>query len=586
MKTRRVIPAVAVLATVGACGDTFDYVIAGAGTCGLVLANRLSADPTVRVAVIEPGDDVRNNINVTDPGLFTVPFGTYIDWQYETTPQPGAGNRTIPWHAGKAIGGTSTINGMTYIRGDEAQFDAWAGLGNPGWDWDALYPYYKKAEKFIAPDAAQAAAGATYDPAVHGEAGHIHVSYPFSLENGTIHSLVEESWGKLGYPHNKEVNAGSVHGFGIWPQTLDRDLNMRWDAARAYYYGVEGRPNLTIIKGTVKNIIWANSSAAHSTLVAKGVEYVTPDNKLAEVNAKEEVILSAGALRTPLILESSGVGNPSLLKDLGIQTKIDLPGVGENLQEQPLTAVVYEAQQNITGSMPYATFATAQDVFGEETASVKASTAAQIPTWAQQVVTASRGGVKAANLERLFRLQHDLIFNQNVTIGEMLATTAPPYVVSSMWILLPFSWGSVHLTSVDAINAPAIDPRYYLVDFDLKLSIELGRICQRFWTTPPASALAGAGVLPPDGLLPPNATDAQWQAYFSEEVSPNHHPVGTAAMMSRELGGVVDPTLKVYATRNVRVVDASVVPLQFSGHLTATLYAISERAADIIKGTK
>lgn len=568
-----------------ALGETFDYIIAGAGTCGLVLANRLSADPGVRVAVIEPGDDVRNNVNVTDPALFTVPYGTSIDWQYSTTPQPAAGNRTIPWHAGKAIGGTSTINGMTYIRGDKAQFDAWEALGNTGWNWDSLYPYYKQAERFTVPSAAQAASGATFDPSVHGDAGHVHTGFPFSFINGSLFGLATESWRALGYELNEEVNAGDVHGFGAWPQTLDRDRNVRFDAARAYYYDVEDRPNLTIIKGTVKRVVWAPSTADGQAAVAEGVEYVTPDDELVKVMAVKEVILSAGALRSPLILESSGVGNPRLLNKLGIDTKIDLPGVGEYLQEQPNTAVVYYSQENMTGSAPYATFSTAEDLFGDETSAIKASTLANLPAWAETVAAASNGAADATKVEKLFRIQHDLIFEKKVTLGETLTATYGGFLVSAMWLLLPFSWGSVHLTSADAINAPAIDPKYFLVDFDLTVQTGLGRTAQKLWHTKPLSDHVAGAVMPTEDVVPLNATDEQWKRYISDTLTPNHHPIGTASMMSRELGGVVDPELKVYGTENVRVVDASILPLQFSGHLTATLYAVAERAAESIAGT-
>ncbi|KAI1122909.1 GMC oxidoreductase [Nemania abortiva] len=572
----------AILSAPAAHGETFDYIIAGAGTSGLVLANRLSADPGTRVAVIEPGEDVRNNINVTDPALFTVAYGTSIDWQYSTTPQPGAGNRTLDWHAGKAIGGTSTINGMTYIRGDKAQFDAWEALGNEGWNWDSLYPYYKKAEKFTIPSTAQAAAGATYDPEVHGEEGHVHTGFPFSLVNGSFHEIATETWGALGYPFNEDVNTGNVSGFDAYPSTLDRDLNVRSDAARSYYYAIEDRPNLTLIKGTVKRIVWADSSASgQSNLVAKGVEYVTPGVELVQLTASKEVILSAGALRTPLILESSGVGNPTLLNNLGIETKINLPGVGEYLQEQPNTALVYSGTQDPSGTAPYATFTTAQDLFGDDKPAVKESTLAQIPSWASQVAAASNGAVDAANVEKLFRIQHDLIFEQNVTLGETLTAFSGGFFYSAMWLLLPFSWGSVHLTSVDAIDAPAIDPKYFLVDFDLDVQIGLGRVAQKFFYTEPMADLVG-GSVPPTDVLPLNATDQQWTSYISDTVGPNHHALGTASMMSRELGGVVDSKLRVYGTENVRVVDASILPLQFSGHLTATLYAVAERISEMM----
>jgi choline dehydrogenase len=202
---------------------------------------------------------------------------------------------------------------MTYIRGDKDQFNAWELLGNKGWNWDTLYPYYKKAERFTTPNEAQTAAGATYEPKVHGEKGHVHVGFPFSLVNGSFHELAAEGWGDLGYSHIEDVNAGSVRGFSLWPQTLDRDQDIRFDAARAYYYTIEDRPNLTLIKGTVKTITWANSSESIESAVASGVEYITPKGDLLELKASKEVILSAGALRSPLILESSGVGNPRYL---------------------------------------------------------------------------------------------------------------------------------------------------------------------------------------------------------------------------------------------------------------------------------
>lgn len=306
---------------------SFDYVIAGAGTSGLVLANRLSEDPNVRVAVIEPGHDVRNNPNVTDVGAFLRAFDTDIDWQYTTTPQPGGNNKSIPFHAGKAIGGTSTINGkdriakflrlcsitnrpgMTYIRGDKAQFDIWDSLGNDGWNWDALYPYMKKIEKFSPPTTAQLAAGASFDPQYHGEDGLVKTGYPFRLINGTLHGLAQQAWDILGYPLNPDVNGGEVRGFSVWPQTLDRDANIREDAARAYYYPIEKRPNLEIIEGTVTKITWTSSLPSGGALVADGVEYQAPDGQIAAIAATKEVILSAGALRSPLILERSGVGN-------------------------------------------------------------------------------------------------------------------------------------------------------------------------------------------------------------------------------------------------------------------------------------
>ncbi|KAI1337836.1 GMC oxidoreductase [Xylariaceae sp. FL0016] len=565
----------------GASCQTFDYVIAGAGTCGLVLANRLTEDPNVRVAVIEPGSDERNNPNVTDPLKAFTALDTSIDWMYATTPQPGAANRTLAFHAGKGIGGTSLINGMTYIRGDEAQFNAWELFGNEGWNWSALFPYYKAVENFSPPTAAQAEAGATYDPEDHGYDGPLDVGFPFALSNGTFHEKAASAWNSLGYPENPDVNSGNVRGFDIWPQTLNRDQNIRADAARAYYYPVEDRPNLTVIKGTVRKMTWADRIPGEGVVVADGVEYINANNKTATIHASKEVILSAGAVRSPLILERSGIGLPRFLAELGIRPIVDLPGVGEHMQEQPLNTVIYETSENFSSTIvPYATFATAYDLFGCETANLGASIEAKIPRWAEQVSAASQeGALNASAIEKLFRVKHDLIFKKNVTIVETISTGSSSNLISSLWLLLPFSWGSVHLKSAEAINDPAIDPRYFLVDFDMDVQIALARLSREFWNTEPISAWVGEGVSTLEG----NATDEEWAQFIRETVSPNHHPIATASMMARELGGVVDPSLKVYGTRNVRVVDASVLPMQVSGHLTATLYAVAEKAAEAIK---
>ncbi|KAF3064522.1 Glucose oxidase [Daldinia childiae] len=562
--------------------ETFDYVIAGAGTCGLVLANRLSEDPNIKVAVVEPGDDVRNNPNVTDVGAFLRAFNTEIDWQYATTPQPGADNKSIPFHAGKAIGGTSTINGMTYIRGDKAEFDAWESLGNDGWDWDILYPYFKQVEQFSPPTTAQQAAGATFNTEYHGKDGLVKTGFPFRLLNGSFYKLAQQAWESLGYPLNLDVNGGETRGFDVWPQTLDRDANIREDAARAFYYPIEQRPNLKIIKGTVMKLKWANSLTYNNALLADGVEYLDPTGQTVVISAAKEVILSAGSLRSPLILERSGVGNPSILKGHGIETKINLPGVGEHLQDQPNVALEYTSNINMTGTVPYATFATAQDLFGKQTSAVAETTYTKLSEWAQKVSDVNNRAIDAHQLEKIFRIQHDLIFKDNVTIAETITSASGNVLISAFWPLLPFSRGSVHLKSIEA-NDPAIDPEYFLIDFDLTIQTELGRLSQDFWYTDPISDVVVGSFVPGDEALPRNATDAQWATFIASTVTPNHHPIGSASMMSRELGGVVDPKFKVYGTSNVRVVDASVLPMQISGHLTATLYAISERAAGFIK---
>ncbi|KAK7755135.1 hypothetical protein SLS62_002950 [Diatrype stigma] len=465
--------------SIARCDTAFDYVIAGAGTCGLVLANRLSEDPHVRVAVIEAGDDVRNNPNVTEITAFGNALNTPIAWQYSTVPQVKAGNKSIAYYGGKAIGGTSTINGKFLHSSGR----------NP----------------------AQAAVGASYSPQYHGENGPLKTGFPFQLTNSSLHDFAQGSWENMGYPVNHDVNSGYVHGFSVWPQTIDRDANIREDAARAFFHPVEDRPNLHILKGTVRRITWADYASPQSDITACGVEYLTPENHTITLKASKEVILSAGSLRTPMILERSGIGNPAIISQLGIDTTVELPGVGENLQDQPNVALIYAGKTNVTGVVPYATFVNAYDIFGSKTASVADTTNASLSNWALVVQEASGGAMSRKVLERLFRIQHDLIFKDNVTIGEILTNAAGSNFISVFWFLLPFSRGSVHLTETEAVDQPAIDPKFFLIDFDLALQIELGRISQQFWYTSPVDSLVASGTTE----LPLNASDAEWLSYFN-----------------------------------------------------------------------
>ncbi len=347
-----------------------DYIIVGAGTSGLLLANRLSSDPAVRVVVVEAGPDERANPNVTAPLSWQRNLGSSVDWAYATAPQPGAGGRALESHGGRLVGGTSMINGMVYLRGDAAQIDAWEALGARGWNWEALWPYYKRVERFVPPTPAQARAGADYVPDFHGDAGSLRVGYLFELLNGTFYRTVAQTWEAMGYPRTGDANGGSVRGFTVRPMMVDRDAGTRASAAKAFYYPVDGRPNLKLVRGVVTNVLWSGRQAGG--WVASGVSYLNQDMESLPLTVPQdgEVILCAGGLRSPPILEASGIGSPARLRRLGIQVRVDLPGVGENLQDGPHMDIRYLGRGNFSGQTPYATFATARDIFGNQTESV------------------------------------------------------------------------------------------------------------------------------------------------------------------------------------------------------------------------
>ncbi|TVY28703.1 Glucose oxidase [Lachnellula hyalina] len=559
--------------------DKYDFIIIGGGTAGLTIANRLTELPHITVAVIEAGDKVLNNPNVTGTDKFTAALGTSIDWQYESTNQTYAAGQTVSCPAGKALGGTSTINGMTWIRGEKAQIDSWGTIGNEGWSWDELFPYYKKSENFIVPSPAQVAAGASYNAIDHGESGPLKVGYHPELQNGSLHGSVGTAWQSLGIPSTIDANGGDVRGFTVEQQTLDPDANVREDAARAFYYPFQNRANLHIhLNTTAMKVVWTSNDV---DAIADGVEIISLNGSVSTINARREVILSAGSLRSPAVLELSGVGNPSILDKLGISSKIVLPGVGENLIDQPNNAIIYNSSTTFNGTTGYLAYATATDFRMNQPSDD------DIPTWAEQVAAANNHAVNASSLEYLFKVQSGLL--KSVANAEVFLSTGkgiglPPsgFLATAFWLLMPFSRGSVHISSSNPLTYPIINPNYFLVDYDLKVQAAITKWVREFWMTAPMSSLASE-ISPGYTTLPANATETQYTKWVKTSFSSNSHSLGTAAMMPRKLGGVVDNALKVYGTANLRVVDASIIPFQISGHLTATIYAIAEKAADLIK---
>ncbi|KAJ6779884.1 hypothetical protein PWT90_09380 [Aphanocladium album] len=566
-----------------AAAESVDYIVVGGGTSGLLVANRLSRDAGTTVAVIDPGSDERGNPIVKSPNDWFKIFGDHVAEPHDSVDQPHANNRILKFYSGRGIGGTSLINGMTYLRGDKSEFDSWEQLGNKGWNWETMMKYYKKLEGFVTPEQWQVDAGATFDPKAHGTGGDLHTCFNPLLLKGSWYNATVEAWSSLGVAKIKDVNSGSVRGFDVWPQTIDAKTNTRWDAASAFYWPVrEQRRNLELINGTASKILWDEKKTKHDEVRASGIEYTSANGTVVQFSAKKQVILAAGALKTPLILENSGIGQAMQLKSNGIPVVVDLPGVGENLVDNPLISYVYKSDFIADGYTPYSTFLTAQDLFGNEMGPTSASVKKQIPNWAKQVVDRSRGALDVAAIEKLMDIQHDVIFNKNATIVEIVQAAQDGALSGAAWNLLPFSRGSIHISSGRGINSYALDPQFLAVDYDLTTTIEIGKAVRGFYNTSQIRPHVAGYLDPTTDQLPENPSEDDWRKFVPNAVSPNNHPLGTASMMAREMGGVVDPKLKVYGTANVRVVDASVVPTQLSGHLTATIYAIAERASEFI----
>lgn len=468
---------------------------------------------------------------------------------------------------------------MAYARAEDVQVDLWQELGNEGWNWTTMLPYYIKSEQFQIPKEFQVANGITYNPAVHGTSGPLKVGYVNAMINGTIGATYNETLANIGVAWDNDMNSGKMHGLVSPPKTIDQEANIREDAARAYYWPIADRSNLALFQNTYANKIVWQSTARCGNVVAGGVEVTLSNGTTVTIHASKEVIISAGALRSSLILELSGIGNPEILAKHDISVVVDLPTVGENLQDQMNNGITFGDNTTLVGSDSFIAYATISDLFGNDTAAFAASISSVLSSYAQTVAKASNDVVSAFDLLAFFKLQYDLVFNSDTPVLELFMTPANSIFSFEYWILLPFSRGNIHISSSNATAAAQINPNYFMLDFDTDVQVAGAKFIRKIMSTPSLSSFSTGET----STLALNATDEQYGTWIKKNFRSNFHPVGTAAMMSREKGGVVSDRLMVYGTKNVRVVDASMLPFQICGHLTSTLYAVAEKASDLIK---
>ncbi|KAK7050037.1 hypothetical protein VNI00_005469 [Paramarasmius palmivorus] len=587
-------------------GQTFDYIVIGSGLGGTTVAARLAENPDITVLLVEAGADNRQDSRVYDIYAYSQAFGTELDWAWGTDQ-----GRTM--RGGKTLGGSTSINGGHYTRGISAQYDALTDLleeneASVGWDWNGVFEYMKKSEGFSAPNDQQAAKGAQSVAEYHGTQGPVQVTYPDEMYGGPQQkSFIDTITSLTGIEHLPDMNGGSTNCVSMTPLTLNwHDGDHRSSSCQAYLTPVEDqRTNwLTLTEHMVTKITWANEGSI--PLTASGIQF-SPSNggQTYTASARREVIVGAGAIQSPALLQLSGIGDSDTLGPLGIQTLIDLKTVGKNLQEQTMNSIGASGNGfDFGGRGPSDAIAypNIYQLFGGKANDSVNKIKNNLSNWASSQASSA---LSVEALEQIYQVQSGLIIDHNAPVVELFYDSGFPeyvdlsvlrpflsYVDSTigidMWQLLPFSRGSVSITSNDPFTKPQVQVNYFNVDWDLDVQIAGARLSRRIVTSPPLSDLSNGETIP-GGDVPDNeerGSDADWRSWITNGFAAVAHPIGTCAMMKRSLGGVVDAQLKVYDTTNVRVVDASVLPLQISAHLSATLYGFAEKAADLIKSSQ
>ncbi|KAL1744324.1 GMC oxidoreductase [Schizophyllum fasciatum] len=578
--------------------DSFDYIVVGSGSAGLTVAARLSEDPSVKVGLIEAGNTAQGDDIVDVPGMFGADLGTTYDWSYTTEEHNGVPSR--PWPRGKVVGGSSALNFLVWDRAAKADYDVLEKLGNEGWNWDKLFKYMKKAESWTAPTSEeQSSLQASPDASNIGDSGPISVSF------GRYISKAAQSWipalEALGISRNDNPLSGNVIGANQSPSDIRPSNSTRSYAAPAYYWPNEARENLVLL--TNSQVTRVNFDASGDSLTATGVTFVNGDSPY-NATATKEVILSAGTVNTPQILELSGIGKADVLSSAGIDQVLDLP-VGENLQEHTYTSVSFEVangtktldtlrndpdyqkkqldswrngEESIYAqAVPSIGYVTLQQLVGD----VKA---AGLIAKAQGYAASQIGSVYFPILEAQVGLLADDTVGQMelIAIDGFFATNGQPEAGKSYITFLAanqhaLSRGSIHISSANATAYPTINANYFDVDFDLDVQTAGTEKLLEIAKSGPYGDYVGARAVPP-----PDVSDLR--DYSKTTLSTEYHPIGTASMLPKDKGGVVDTQLKVYGTSNLRVIDASVIPIHISAHIQSTVVGIAELGADIIKG--
>ncbi|GAP35803.1 choline dehydrogenase [Piscinibacter sakaiensis] len=526
---------------------SFDHIVVGAGSAGCVLAGRLSEDPATRVLLLEAGPPDRSLWIHLPIGYGKTMWDKRLNWCFETDPDPNMNGRRIYWPRGRTLGGSSSINGLIYIRGQHEDYDAWAAAGNAGWSHAELLPYFRRSE-------GNARGGDRW----HGGDGPLKVS-----DIGAKHPLIEAFIAgaeSIGVPRTEDFNGARQEGAGYYQLTTHR--GWRCSTAVAYLRPARGRPNLRVeTDAHVTGLVFEGRRAV-------GVRY-RQHGQDHEVRCRGEVLLAAGALQSPQLLQLSGVGDPALLARHGIPLRHALPGVGENLQDHLQFRLIFECTQPITTN----------DELNSWLGQAKIGLQWLLARKGPLAVGINQGGcfMKALPGETA---TPDIQFHVATLSAEMAGGQVHPFsgFTFSVCQLRPSSRGHVRIRSTDPFEPPEMQPNYLSTDLDRRTAIAAVKAARAIAASAPMRGLVKREVKPG----PAAADDAAILEFCRNAGATIFHPSGTCKM-GRDALAVVDERLRVHGLEGLRVVDCSVMPTLVSGNTNAPVVAMAEKAVDMIR---